>query len=150
MLMLNNVNLYKIVWIQLRYSLSHWIKFLSKIKKFGEVYRFVHHWVSNRMILVTAVYFLEYIIWPNKMVMPFPCVDDTRNLHYRIHLNLHIQSWIYIHEKWGFAEFASIKKVHRYNVPSDKGLYQTDPICVKYLSTEWNQYLNKHDMYYPL
>ena len=62
-----------------------------------EVYRFVHHWVSNRMILVTAVYFLKYIIWPNKMVMPFPCVDDARNLHYRIHLNLYIHNRSYIY-----------------------------------------------------
>ena len=31
-------------------------------------------------------------------------------------------------------KFTTCKKVHRYTVPSDKGLYQTDTICVKYLS----------------
>ena len=82
--------------------------------------------------------------------MPFPCVDDARNLHYRIHLNLHIQSCIYIHERSRSMKFTTFKKVHRYNIPSDKGLYETDHICVKYLSSAWNQHLNKQDMYYPL
>ena len=30
-------------------------------------------------------------------------------------------------------KFTTFKKVHRYNIPSDKGLYQADTICVKYL-----------------
>ena len=46
--------------------------------------------------------------------MPFPCVDDARNQHYRIYLNLHIHSRLYISRS---MKFTSFEKVHRYNVP---------------------------------